>query len=97
MRYEIVLSPEANEDLKHLGAHDRAKVKELMEVHLRYEPSKISKSRIKRLRGFLRPQYRLRIDDFRIFYDVDGTKVEVLAIISKTEAVRWLARLGRGR
>jgi len=94
MQYEIVLSPEAIEDLKHLNARDRAKVKELMEVHLRHEPAKISKSWIKRLRGIHRPQYRLRMDDFRIFYDLDQTKVEVLAIITKAEASRWLERIG---
>jgi mRNA interferase RelE/StbE len=94
MRYEIILSPEANDDLKRLAAHDRATVKNLMNIHLRHEPTKISKSRIKRLRGMNRPQYRLRIDDYRIFYDVSENRVEVLAIISKSEAVRWLNELG---
>ncbi len=94
MRYEIILSPEANEDLKHLSAHDRAKVKDLMKVHLRHEPAKISKSRIKRLRGLNRPQYRLRIDDYRIFYDVGENTVEILAIITKSEAARWLVEVG---
>jgi mRNA-degrading endonuclease RelE of RelBE toxin-antitoxin system len=94
MRYEIILSPEANEDLKRLSAHDRATVKDLMKVHLRHEPTKISKSRIKRLRGVNRPQYRLRIDDYRIFYDVSEKSVEILAIIKKSEAARWLEEVG---
>ena len=94
MRYEIILSPEANEDLKHLSAHDRAAVTDLMRAHLHYEPTKISKSRIKRLRGLNRPQYRLRIDDYRIFYDVSESRVEILAIIPKSEAVKWLDEVG---
>ena len=62
--------------------------------HLRHQPTQISKSRIKRLRGLRRPQYRLRIDDIRIFYDVQEQVVEILAIITKSEADAWLGRFG---
>jgi mRNA-degrading endonuclease RelE of RelBE toxin-antitoxin system len=41
-----------------------------------------------------RPQYRLRVDDVRVFYDVSNSTVEVLAIVKKTEAATWLARFG---
>ena len=41
--------------------------------------TKRSKSRIKRLRGLRHPQYRLRIDEIRVFYDVEGDRVEILA------------------
>ena len=51
-------------------------------------------SRIKRLRGLSRPQYRLRIGEVRVFYDVTETAVEVLAIIAKAEAQAWLEREG---
>jgi len=94
MRYEIILSPESVEDLKQLEARVRAKVKELIEVHLRHEPTKGSKSRIKRLRGLRRPQYRLRIDEIRVFYDVEKNRVEILAIISKSKAIEWLEKEG---
>ena len=63
-----------------------------LETHLRHEPEKVSRSRIKRLRGLLRPQYRLRVGDVRVFYDVAGTTVEVLAIVAKSEAESWLAQ-----
>ena len=52
----------------------------------------MSRSRIKRLRGLARPQYRLRVGDVRVFYDVAGTTVEVLAIVTKSEAETWLAQ-----
>lgn len=94
MRYEIVLSPEAVEDLKLLDAHTKTKVKDLIEIHLRHEPTKISKSRIKRLKGLRQPQYRLRIDEIRVFYDVEGNKVEILAIITKAQAAKWLEKAG---
>ena len=65
-----------------------------MEKHLRHEPTKTSRSRIKRLRGMRRPQYRLRVEDVRVFYDVTDEAVEVLAIVPKPEAAAWLERHG---
>jgi mRNA-degrading endonuclease RelE of RelBE toxin-antitoxin system len=69
-------------------------VRTAIETHLRHEPRKTSRSRIKRLRGLARPQYRLRIGDVRVFYDVTGAIVEILAIVAKPEAQSWLARHG---
>ena len=94
MRYDIELAPEAADDLKRLEAHVRAKVRDALEVHLRYEPAKVSMSRIKRLQGLRRPQYRLRVDNIRVFYDVSGTTVEILAVVDKQHATEWLARAG---
>lgn len=94
MRFEIELAPGAVTSLKALPARTRTTVREALERHLRYEPTKISKSRIKRLRGLLRPQYRLRVDEIRVFYDVTASTVEVLAIITKTEAQAWLDDVG---
>ena len=90
MRCEIILSPEAVNDLRRLPAGLRSAVREAMERHLRYEPTHLSKSRIKRLRGLSRPQYRLRVDEFRVFYDVNGNRVEVLAVVSKADVDGWL-------
>ena len=97
MRYEIILSPEAVEDRRRLRAYDWAIVRDAIEKHLRYEPMKVSKSRIKRLHGLSRPQYRLRVGDFRVFYDVSGTEVEVLAIIPKTKVEGWLRETGESQ
>ena len=94
MRFEILLAPEAVEDLRKLKAVLRATVREALETHLRHEPTKTSRSRIKRLRGRSRPQYRLRVDEVRVFYDVTGSTVEVLAIVAKSEAESWLAQFG---
>ena len=62
-----------------------------MEEHLRHEPTKVSKSRIKRLRGLSHPKYRLRVgDDVRVFYDVAEEAVQVLAIVADD----WLKKHG---
>lgn len=81
-------------DLRGLKAHLRTAVKEGLETHLRHEPTRVSRSRIKRLRGILRPQYRLRVGEVRVFYDVSGGNVEVLAIVAKSEAATWLTQFG---
>ena len=90
MAYEIVLAPEAVEDLRGLKANIRAVVRTALETHLRHEPGKTSRSRIKRLRGLRRPRYRLRVGDARVFYGISGLTVEIVAIVTKSEAEAWL-------
>jgi len=95
MRFEIILAPEAIEDFKRLRASLKSVVRSALEKHLRHEPKKVSRSRTKRLRGLSKPQFRLRVEELRIFYDVTGSTVEVLAIVYKSEAASWLAQFGR--
>jgi len=94
MRYEIVLAPSAVRELGNLAAHVRARVRDAIERHLRHQPAKLSKSRIKRLRGLSRPQFRLRVEDTRVFYDIREGTVEILAIVSKAEVEAWLKAHG---
>jgi mRNA interferase RelE/StbE len=93
MPFDIILAPQAVEDLKRIKAQVRGAVRTALETHLRHEPGKTSRSRIKRLRGLRRPQYRLRVGDIRVFYDITTT-VEVLAIVTKSEAQSWPAQFG---
>jgi mRNA interferase RelE/StbE len=96
MRYEVLLAPDAVEDLRRLRAYDRARVRDAIDA-LRNGPKRTGKSRIKRLRGMQRPQYRLRVDDVRVFYDVadePDARIEILAIVPKKEATAWLEREG---
>jgi mRNA-degrading endonuclease RelE of RelBE toxin-antitoxin system len=95
MRHEIILSPQATQDLRRLDAFERATIRDALEAHLRHEPTKLSKSRIKRLRGLAHPQYRLRVGDYRAFYDVVGEEVHVLAIVAKADAESWLEEAGK--
>jgi mRNA interferase RelE/StbE len=94
MAYTIVLAPEAIDDLRRLPANVRATVRAALKTHLRHEPAKTSRSRIKKLRGLRRPQYRLRVNEIRVFYDISGTTVEILAVAAKSEAESWLAQFG---
>ena len=94
MAFEIVLAPEALEDLRALTANIRAAVRVALEIHLRHEPEKRSRSRIKRLRGLRRPQYRLRVGEVRVFYDISGSTIEILAIVTRSEAEAWPRQFG---
>jgi mRNA-degrading endonuclease RelE of RelBE toxin-antitoxin system len=95
MPFEIILAPQAAGDLRRLKANVRSAVRDGIAGHLRHEPTKVSKSRIKRLRGLSHPQFRLRIEDVRVFYDVTEASVEILAIVPKSEAEEWLSETGQ--
>ncbi len=94
MRYEIQFFSDVIEELRSVKANARSKILDAIERHLRQEPDKESKSRIKRLRGMSSPQYRLRVDEFRIYYDITGSIVEIISIILKEQSESWLEREG---
>lgn len=94
MRFEVILAPEADRQFRRLPAYVRAQVRDALEKHLRHEPTRQSRSRVKRLRGMARPQFRLRVGEIRVYYDVTASAVEILAIVRKSDAERWLAGAG---
>jgi len=90
MSYEIIFAPDANKALQKIRAYDRVAILDAIERHLRHEPTRTSRSRIKQLRDLRHPQYRLRIGDLRVFYDISKKRVEVVGIMHKVEVVAWL-------
>ena len=94
MKYEIVLTDTAKAHYAGMDARSRAMVKKGMQDHLAHEPMKLSRSRIKCLREMEHPEYRLRLDPCRVFYDVIGSTVVVLAIVPKDETTEWLNAYG---
>jgi mRNA interferase RelE/StbE len=94
MRYRIVFDAKAVHDLRRLRAAQRSEVRDAIEKHLRFEPTRVSKSRIKRLRDLRHPQYRLRVGEVRVFYDVMDEEVQVLAVIAKADVNEWLRNEG---
>jgi mRNA interferase RelE/StbE len=94
MKYRVVFTREAREDYRDLPARIRAEVGDAINRHLLHQPTRVGRSRIKRLRGTRRPQYRLRVGDVRVFHDVREGEVEVLAIVEKSEASEWLKKIG---
>jgi mRNA-degrading endonuclease RelE of RelBE toxin-antitoxin system len=94
MKYRVTFAPEARDDYDALPARIRAEVRDGINQRLVHQPMQASRSRIKRLRGTRKPQYRLRIGDVRVFYDVRQDEVKVLEIVEKVQASAWLRRSG---
>jgi mRNA interferase RelE/StbE len=86
--YEIQYASEAVADLRAMRPFDRRNILNGIELHLLHQPKFVSKSRIKAMIQPFWSQYRLRIDEFRIYYDVDGNDrvVNVLRVLRKTTA-----------
>ena len=93
--YEIVLKPSAVADMDRLRKYYATQIADVMEKHLQHKPTKVSKTRIKRLRGIRNPDYRLRIREYRAFYTVDeeARRVEVLRVIHKNETQSYYEEL----
>jgi mRNA interferase RelE/StbE len=93
MAYDIQFAELAAADVAGLTARCQSTILTAIESHLRHEPTKESRSRIKRLRGIQSPQYRLRVDEYRVLYDVDLSQatVTVLAIVNKNQLDSWLS------
>ena len=94
MRYEFILDTMAVDDLRRLDANTRKQVCDALEIHLRHEPTKLSRSRIKRLRNLDHPQYRLRVDEYRVVYDVSENTVTIYGILLKSQVENWFATHG---
>ena len=83
--YEIRYAETAVADVRALRAFDQRKVLDGIESFLAHQPTFVSRSRIKLMVQPFWSQYRLRIDDFRVYYDVDDGRrvVSVLRVLEK--------------
>lgn len=95
--YKIVLKRSAMADLDALRKYDATQIADAMERQLQHDPTKESKSRIKRLRGISNPDYRLRVGDYRVFYvvDEDARRVDVLRVMHKDHTLPYYKELKR--
>jgi mRNA interferase RelE/StbE len=93
--YEVVLKRGAIDDLDRLRKYDATQIADAMEKYLTHEPTRESRSRIKRLSGVSDPDYRLRVADYRVFYSVRERerRVDVLRIIHKDETREYYEEL----
>ncbi len=94
--FEIEFSAEADKDLNRIRAFYRSTILDAIEEHLQYAPTQISRSRIKRLHLLGSPAYRLRVDDYRVYYDIDedARMVKILRVLSKADSLGYLRAVG---
>ena len=81
--YKITYSNAVADDLKSIGAADRSQILDEIEVQLAHEPSQKTRNR-KILVGLVPPWehvppvWELRINEYRVFYDVDDKAKHVM-------------------
>ena len=81
-RYDVVYDEQAVDELRALRKFDRVNVIAAIERHLFDQPTAVSRMSIKKLELPVIAGYRLRVGEYRVFYDVDEDDwiVHVIAI-----------------
>ncbi len=71
---------------------DRSSILDHVEQILAVNPTLESKAKVKRLRQPAPTEFRLRVGDYRIFYNVSVgvDMVEIIQVLSKEKAVKYL-------
>jgi mRNA interferase RelE/StbE len=87
--FRIAVRPRAAAQIRRLRRVDAVAILDALETHLRHAPDRVSRSRIKRLRGRHAATYRLRVGNYRIFYDVMEAEVVVIAVLHKRETAEF--------
>jgi mRNA-degrading endonuclease RelE of RelBE toxin-antitoxin system len=77
--FRIDLTPEAADDLASIRTFDARRIVAAMESQLMHEPTRETRNR-KRLRPNRLAEWELRVDVFRVFYDIMDEVVKVVAI-----------------
>jgi mRNA-degrading endonuclease RelE of RelBE toxin-antitoxin system len=68
--FQIDFTPNALEDLQLFRAYEQRQIIESIETQLPYQPTQLTRNR-KQLRPNDLAEWELRIDNIRVFYDVD--------------------------
>ena len=90
--YEIEYTPEARDDLKSFRKFEQKSILDEIDAQLQYEPNVETRNR-KRLRPNEVAEWELRIDRFRVFYDVhDAMKIVKIEAIGYKRGNKLLVR-----
>lgn len=90
-KFKVELSPAALRDLDDLEMGLVTKV--LSDLRILEENPFPRGKLIKKIKSKKASFYRLRIDKFRVFYEIQQMKVVILRIISKKEADRYIKKI----
>jgi len=87
-KYEVVFSQQADTDLAKIKKFYARQIVSRIETVLLHRAEDVTRSRVKKLRGF-ETLYRLRVGDYRIFYQVQSVKVTILRVLSKDKEAEF--------
>ncbi len=82
MKYVIELKPGALKDLKKLNKQDSQSIVEKIELM-----EKGLSGDVKRLTNFT-PEYRLRVGDYRVLFEVEGESIVIYRVKHRKEVYR---------
>ena len=89
-KFKIELSPAASRDLDDL---EMGIVTEVLSDLKTLDENPFPKGKlIKKIKGKKTSFYRLRIDKFRVFFEIQNRKIIIFRILSKKEADRFIKR-----
>ena len=77
--FRVVVHPGAVRELNAIPVFHRKTILSVVRK-VAEQPTLERRSRVKRMRGNFYPPYRLRVGDFRVYYDVDERRSEVLVL-----------------
>ena len=85
MSFQLRYTQDALDELSALRTFDRNRVATGILTHLTHQPTKESRSRIKKMEQPFWSEYRLRVDEFRVYYQVDQATqtINILHVLSK--------------
>lgn len=83
MKYEIEFKPRAIKDLKHL---EQKEIKNIIEK-IEEMKKNINNLSIKKLTNFT-PEYRLRVGDYRILFEIENNVITIYTITHRKNAYK---------
>ncbi len=89
-RFVIEYDQAAVDELRALRRVDQVAIMDAIEEHLTDQPARVSRTRIKKLEPPVLAAYRLRVGDYRVFYDVYEDRQTVLVIAIRFKGTRTL-------
>jgi mRNA interferase RelE/StbE len=92
--FEVVVQPTALRQLRRLRRNDAVAILDAVDRYLRHDPDRPSRSRIRRLRGQQDAAYRLRVGEYRVFYDIGEGVVTVVAVLHKRDTATFYRKEG---
>jgi len=80
VRFQVILTPSADEDLKYYRTFEQRVIIDSIKVHLRTDANVATKRR-KRLAEHPVAPWELRVGNYRVFYQLEGeARVKVVAV-----------------
>ena len=82
MKYTLAFKPRARKDLRALGSENVRRVLEKIEAL-----TDDLAGDVKRLTDYT-PEFRLRVGDYRVLFEIDGSTIIVYRVVHRREAYR---------